>query len=187
MSDNGSEQKLAEIEARVKAVTPGEWCLSMARTDDEDSLIYVGDDSTLPRRTVILMVSAVIDPIRPEGSQNAANVEFIAAAPADIRYLLAQLREARAALARREVFSVWHWEYDDGGTVGIYSTREAAEAAVHAAAQTYNATAEEGGRMEEGRTSGGQVGYADRGWNHRIGVTVYELDAQAHEDGSEPE
>lgn len=81
-----------------------------------------------------------------------------------------------------KVFAVWTYEYDDGGVVGVFSTQERAEAKAHALAKQYNGSAEdESERMTVGQTDSGLLAYSDKYWNHRVGISVYAIDAEASE------
>jgi hypothetical protein len=82
------DPRLDEIQARLDAATPGPWKLfgTLAQWESEEDLSFGPDDAP--------EVGTV--------SEGLGDADFIANAPADMPYLLAELRKAREALARVE-------------------------------------------------------------------------------------
>lgn len=83
------------IEARVNAATPGEWRIRPYH--NQQTWVMICADIGGVNDIVIADVQDRT--LYPDGANNA---EFIAAAPADIRYLLARVRELEAALAKTD-------------------------------------------------------------------------------------
>jgi hypothetical protein len=79
---------VGEIQARLSAATPGPWELfgSLPQWENEEDLSFGPDNA--PEVGIV--------------KEGLGDAEFIAAAPADVAYLLAELRKAREALARVE-------------------------------------------------------------------------------------
>ncbi len=91
MTTANDRDRVAAIEARVNAATPGTWYWAEGSTEPRELLSQVEDD---PFPQDVLWANN-INPIRFE---RPGNQEFIANAPADIAYLLARVRETEAAL-----------------------------------------------------------------------------------------
>lgn len=86
-----SDPRVGEIEARLAAATPGPWFLDA----DGDSGVYTEARASNSS-------SEIASAFRREDEA------FIAHAPADVAYLLAELRKAHEALARvEELASAW--------------------------------------------------------------------------------
>lgn len=102
------DPRLEEIEGRLAAVSPGPWEPSQGANADGKKLALTGaekaaflalsvNDNESP---LWLVVSPEVIPAATgDGPKAKANAEFIAAAPADIAYLLAELRKAQDALS----------------------------------------------------------------------------------------
>ena len=121
-----SDPRVGEIQARLDKVTkPGEWEARQDYIDGsvpDNSMTIVTRDSRIYIGTIAL-------------HYDGNNAEFIAAAPADVAYLLAELRDRDEKLARVEAlcdaaprFTV----HGGGSSSGIVST-DAIRAAVAAA------------------------------------------------------
>jgi len=112
-----SAQQLAEIEARLKAATPGPWTWG----DGWRDLIYLGPDqfegadkyadlqlTGRDQRTIIGIRIDHYEPIwdtaTPADEPNEADREFIAHAPADVAALVEHVKALRAAL---QPFAGW--------------------------------------------------------------------------------
>ena len=90
MIDN--RERVAEIEARVNAATPGEW--NRDTHPQEPIIASRTEGETWYSIAPVCQVCY--------GDWTEGDAEFIAAAPADIRYLLARVRELEAALAKAD-------------------------------------------------------------------------------------
>lgn len=90
MSENTtpSDPRVGEIQARLDAATPGPW--RAARNEREVNMWVLSED---------LMLEANLGYL---GNHPEKNAYFIANAPADVAYLLAQLRARDEALGRVE-------------------------------------------------------------------------------------
>lgn len=111
------DPRLGEIEGRLSKATPGPWVLhdmsdAVYSPDDNSGWWWVWQESRLPYYGGVMEPTdrspndgsigyAAIDDNRT-GVQEKADAEFIAAAPADVAYLLAELRKAQDALGRVE-------------------------------------------------------------------------------------
>ena len=114
------DPRLDEIQARLDAATPGPWEI-------------IGGNEYL---TGIDVAIGSWD----EGGIRLRDAEFIAMAPADVRYLLAELRKAHEALERVEELIGWIDAASDDnehmyatGKVSARATAELLRAAVAAA------------------------------------------------------
>lgn len=111
------DPRLGEIEARLAAATPGPWVAhdlsdAVYSPDDKTGWWWVWQESKLPYYGAVMEptdrspndgsigVAAIED--NHTGVQEKADAEFIANAPADVAYLLAELRKRNDALAKVE-------------------------------------------------------------------------------------
>ena len=85
-----TDPRVGEIEARLAAATPGPW--NVYRNDREVNMWVLSGDGSLECNLGYL------------GNRPENDAEFIAAAPADVAYLLAELRKAHEALLLHESF-----------------------------------------------------------------------------------
>jgi hypothetical protein len=102
------DPRLDEIQARLDAATPGPWKLfgTLAQWESEEDLSFGPDDAP--------EVGTV--------SEGLGDADFIANAPADVSYLLAELRKAREALGRvEEVAARLNWEADNANEGAKYA------------------------------------------------------------------
>lgn len=90
MADSMTDERLAEIEARWQGTTPGPWeYVPQQKTGF--------GEVTSPRRTVC----DVWNEPGTKGAVAFANGTAIAAAPSDVRELVAEVRRLKAELARQ--------------------------------------------------------------------------------------
>lgn len=99
MNEPLSDARLAEIEARANAATPGPWSPAPYSGADPHDRIVVGSNNDW-----LLNVGALVhEAISPKNPQEYADAEFIAHARTDVPALVAEvrrLREREAALEK---------------------------------------------------------------------------------------
>jgi hypothetical protein len=103
VSEGLSDERLAEIEQRCAAATPGPWAVDLDRPftlgGDTVSVDAMTGDGLCVEREVC---SCVLDtdgwPDGPEWLEDAANARFLAHAREDVPALLAEVRRLRALL-----------------------------------------------------------------------------------------
>jgi hypothetical protein len=101
-----SDERLAEIEQRCAAATPGPWWVDLDRPftlgGDTVSVEALTPDGRYVEREVC---SCLLDtdawPDGPEWLEDAANARFLAHSRSDVPDLLAEVRRLRALLAGR--------------------------------------------------------------------------------------
>lgn len=114
------DPRLDEIQARLSAATPGPWkAQNLEQEHGHGGIFWVSVDRPDEIKTVA-EVDANDDGV--EAIWRFADAEFIANAPADIAFLLAELRKAREALGRvEEVAARLHWEADNANEGAKYA------------------------------------------------------------------
>jgi len=108
----------APIKARRAAITPGEWIVEYREQPCKDGSTYYEPVITTAEIDIALVYT-------PDDCEICANATFIAAAPADIDALLAEVERLTAELATaREILEVWNMlqaGLDKGDTLFIES------------------------------------------------------------------
>src|SRR5688572_23426026 len=119
---------LDDVEARAKAATPGPWARSVKTWDGEEIMTVVApagqDDAEIVQEPTYFSAYPSGAFVTPSGE--VANLEFVAAARADVPELVACLREAMALLERADLMG------EPTGAIGeeIGRALEAREAAL---------------------------------------------------------
>jgi hypothetical protein len=108
------DPRLGEIEARAAAATPGPWESGRGATSDGTEFV-----TTYEQKSAFLALSLnsgrsclwlvyngeVIPAVTGDGPRAQANAKFIASAPADVAYLLTELRKRDEVIARVEALA----------------------------------------------------------------------------------
>lgn len=136
--------RIDEIELRLAAATPGPWREGRHDmqsyhpiTAEHYTNIYVdgtmvdgASGNVIPR----VIARAVDDPGEPDAKNNKADAAFIANAPADLRYLLGEVKRLREALEAIRDHKLRYWFGDGKGgihyTNGLDFVRDIATAAL---------------------------------------------------------
>ena len=82
-----------QIKVRLAAATPGPWNSMTEETSDGENVYYTVESKGAKPGDYLLDMSDT-------GAQGRADAEFIAHAPDDIAYLLAEVESLRSAMAR---------------------------------------------------------------------------------------
>ena len=105
-----TDERLAEIEARCNAATPGPWTLMPEMCGPDGQGVY--EESGLG------IICEVGDPYPRGDNHPQENMEFIAAARADVPDLLAEVRRLRALVGEPAPTVRWadstEWRESDG-------------------------------------------------------------------------